>query len=57
MLNNSTTNESSKNAKICDENYEFMVIIWVLIALANIVRDPNGTRVLPHHYFHITTQL
>jgi len=31
------------------------VIIWELIALANIVRDTYRTRVVSHHYFHITT--
>ncbi|MBV8884876.1 MAG: hypothetical protein JO235_12900 [Chroococcidiopsidaceae cyanobacterium CP_BM_RX_35] len=30
------------------------VIFGKLIALDNIVQDIDGTRVLPHHYFHIT---
>jgi hypothetical protein len=48
-------NDESKNAKIVAfKNTNLWVIIWGLIALANIVRDTEGTRVLYHQYLHIT---
>ena len=39
------------------QKYQFEVILWGLFALANIIQDADGTRVVPHHYFHITTKL
>jgi len=50
-------NEESKNATIVMiKNTNLLVIVWELIALANIVCDTSRTRVLSHHYFHITTR-
>jgi len=31
------------------------VVFGKIIVLANLVQDTDGTRVLTHHYFHITT--
>lgn len=51
-------NDNSKNAKIVAiEDTNFLVIIWGLHVLDNIICNLNGAGVLPHHYFHITTPI